>query len=74
MFTITDINEFRRESKVKSRAHAMANAAQSALSTEEDRAALRRRRLEVLQLIEQKRGEIFDLETEYDMLGGGSRG
>ena len=53
--------------------HARANAAQAALSTEEDRADLRKRRLEVVRLIQQLRLEIFDLETEYDMLGGGMR-
>lgn len=59
----------------KARAHARANAAQAAMTLEEDREAMRReRRLLIIQEIEQKRGEIFDLETEYEMLGGPVRG
>lgn len=55
--------------------HAMANAQQAAVSVEEDREATRReRRREIWLAIEQKRGEIFDLETEYEMLGGQVRG
>jgi hypothetical protein len=53
--------------------HAIANARQAATSTEEDRDSFRARRLEILALINQKQGEIFDLETEYQLLGGAER-
>lgn len=76
MFSITDIREFRRESRQKADEHARRNARFAAELLEEDRTATRKDELaaeleELYRERERINVRIFDLECELVKLKGG---